>query len=151
MSPILNYTTGVAVERTLGEIQAILAKAGAKSILIDYSQGAPTTISFLVPTQWGDQSFRLPANIEAVYAVLVRQSARSQIPRRFATREQAARVSWRIVKDWLEAQMAIIEAEMVTLSEVMLPYHVQPTGKTLYQAMEEWRFALPPGREVNGD
>ncbi|MHB1131676.1 MAG: hypothetical protein ACYC4L_04740 [Chloroflexota bacterium] len=147
--PILNYTTSIAVEKTLGEIQAILARAGARSVLIDYSNGTPTAVAFIVPTQWGDQGFRLPANVEATWKALTKQSQSGKVPRRFATREQAARVAWRIVKDWLEAQMAIIEAEMVTLAEVMLPYHVQPSGKTLYQAMEDRRFALPEGRRAD--
>ena len=48
--------------------------------------------------------------------------------------EQAERVAWRIVKDWVEAQMAILESEMVKLDEIFLPYMVNDAGQTLYEA-----------------
>lgn len=38
--PILNYTTKIAAAKTVGEIQAILARAGAQSISIDYDEHA---------------------------------------------------------------------------------------------------------------
>lgn len=48
-------------------------------------------------------------------------------------REQAERVAWRIIKDWIEAQMAILESEMVTMDEIFLPYTLDNKGNTLYQ------------------
>ena len=141
---ILNYTTTIAAEKTLGEIQAILARHDAKSIFIEYANRQPVAVSFLVATRFGDRGFCLPASVDAVAEVLARQSRAGEVPKRFATRDQAQRVAWRIVKDWLEAQMAIVEAEMVTLDQVMLPYLTEPDGRTLYQVMSERQLALPP-------
>ena len=51
----------------------------------------------------------------------------------FADALRAERVAWRVIKDWLEAQLALIDAQMATLDQVMLPYLViDATGKTLY-------------------
>lgn len=142
--PILNYTTEIAASKTIGEIQALLVRAGARRIMTDYDDGGnPTTISFLVATLWGDRGFILPANIDAVYKVLVRQYNDRKIATKYATREQAARVGWRIVKDWVEAQLAIIEAEMVTLDQVMLPYMTVDRDKSLYQVMTQNQLMLP--------
>jgi hypothetical protein len=142
---ILNYSTTIGVGRTVGEIQDLLARRGARSILVDYDgQGNPTAIAFMIPTRFGDRGFRLPANIEAVWKVLTKQHQQGKVQRRFTTREQAARVGWRIVKDWLEAQMAIIETEMVSLEEIMLPYMTDQAGRTLFQVMEDRQLALPP-------
>lgn len=143
---LLNYTTSIAVERTIGEIQAMLARAGAKSILTEYSEGETTAISFLIATRFGDRGFKLPANVEAVERVLWRQYERGKVQRRFTSRDQAARVAWRIIKDWLEAQLAIIETEMVSFEQVMLPYLTEG-GRTLYELMERRHLALPPGKE----
>lgn len=142
---ILNYTTTIAVEKTLGEIMGMLVSHGANSIVTDYERQSPIALSFVIKTQYGEREFCLPANIEHVYAVLVRQCNTGKIARRYASREQSARVGWRIVKDWLEAQLAIIEAEMVTLDEVMLPYLRNDEGKTLYQVMSEKHLLLPSG------
>jgi hypothetical protein len=42
-------------------------------------------------------------------------------------------VAWRITKDWVEAQLAIIESQMVTTAQVFLPYAVTSNGQTLYE------------------
>jgi hypothetical protein len=146
--PLLNYTTTVSVDRTIGEIHGMLVRAGARSIMTDYDdQRRPLTIAFLVVTPIGERAFRLPANVDAVFKVLTLQSQKGQVPRRFVTREQATRVGWRIVKDWVEAQLAIIESGMVTLDQVMLPYmEDRVTGVSLYEAFVKQQLALPAAR-----
>jgi hypothetical protein len=146
---ILNYTTEIAASKTIGEVQSLLVKAGARKIMTDYDdEGNPTTISFLVATLWGDRGFILPANIESVYKVLTRQASQRKVAARYATKEQASRVGWRIIKDWVEAQLAIIETEMVTLDQVFLPYMVVDKERSLYQLMAAHQLALPaPGDE----
>ena len=144
--PLLNYTTTIDVSKTLGEIMGMLAGAGARSLQVDYEAGSPVGIQFLIATKFGDRGFELPADVERVWKVLLRQNEQGRVQRRFTTREQAARVAWRIIKDWLEAQLALIEAGMVDLPEVMLPYMLHESGKTVYQMMEAQQFkALPPG------
>ena len=82
------------------------------------------------------------------WKLLTEQSREGKIPRRFVTREQAARVGWRIIKNWLEAQLALIETQMVSLAQVMLPYmQVGQTGQSLYEAWRERQLALPPAGE----
>ena len=66
------------------------------------------------------------------------------MPRSFRTPAQALRVSWRIVKDWVEAQMAIVDTKMVTLDQVFLPYVIMPDGRTLYERVRDARFVLLP-------
>lgn len=51
--------------------------------------------------------------------------------------EQAERVAWRVAREWLLAQLAIIEAQMATLDQVMLPYLQVDGQKTLYAAYRE--------------
>ena len=137
--PILNYTTKIAANKTVGEIQAILAKAGARNVSIDYDETAePAAVTFLVPVRDQLVSFRLPSRWSGVWAALKDDPA---VPRALKTEAQARRVAWRIVKDWTEAQMAIIEAGLAELAEVFLPYAVNPnTGQTLFQEFEQNRL-----------
>ena len=44
---------------------------------------------------------------------------------------QATRTAWRIVKDWVEAHIALVETQMVTAPQVFLPYAVMRDGRTL--------------------
>jgi hypothetical protein len=142
---ILNYTTQISVDKTLGEIQSMLARAGAHSIKTDYEAGNPVKIAFLLKTAYGVQAFALPANIDAVYKVMERQNAAGKMRASFVNREQAARVGWRIIKDWLEAQLAIIETDMVTLDQVMFPYLLDSNERPLYELYVERQLALPSG------
>lgn len=144
---LLNYTTQIPASKTLGEIMGMLAGAGARSLQVDYDGGNPTGLQFLIATRFGERGFQLPANVERVWKVLSGQYDQGRVQRRFATKEQAARVAWRIVRDWLDVQLALIEAGMVDLEEVMLPYMVHDSGQTVYQLMQAQQFkALGPGK-----
>jgi hypothetical protein len=147
---ILNYTTEISATKTVGEVQALLVRAGARRIMTDYDdEGNPTTITFLIATIWGDRGFILPANIESVYKVLTKQASQKKVAARYATREQASRVGWRIIKDWVEAQLTIIETEMVTLDQVMLPYMTVDKDTSLYQLMAQHQLELPAGGDYD--
>jgi hypothetical protein len=146
--PLLNYTTTIKPERTAGEIQGKLAKAGASKILIEYGRdGYPTGLSFIIDTQFGPRPFKLPVVAEPVYAVLRKQYSNGQVPKRYVDMAQARRVAWRITKDWLDAQLALIETEMVPLEQVMLPYMTTDTGKTVFEALKDSQLKLPAGSD----
>lgn len=139
--PLLNYTTKVDVYTTIGAIQSQLVKHGAKKIMQDYDdQGHISALTFLIDTPAGMRGIRLPANVDAVHAVLTRQKVRCD-------REQAERVAWRIVKDWVEAQMAILESEMVQMDEIFLPYMVNNNGQTLFQVYRNNQLMLEGGEK----
>lgn len=142
--PIANYTTSIKTEKTVSEIQAMLARAGALQVLLDFDGSLVSAISFRLEHAGVMVSFRLPANISNIYVVLQRDD---NVPRRLKTIEQAARVAWRIIKDWLRAQLAIVEAEQAEMVEVFLPYAQNPeTGQTLYRQLEQSGFKMlaPP-------
>lgn len=134
--PIKNYTTNVDVYTTLGAIQGCLVKHGAKKIMTDYDDdGHVAALSFIVDTPSGPRGIKLPANVDGVQRVMVRQKVKSD-------REQAERVAWRILKDWVEAQMAILESEMVQMDEIFLPYMINNTGETIYQLYQRQQLML---------
>lgn len=146
--PILNYTTSVDVNKTMGEIQQCLAKRKVAAMMQEYdAAGVPSALSFRIQTPFGLMSYRLPANVDKVLAVLKKQRG---VPWKLQTKEQAARVAWRIVKTWVEAQCAFIESEMVTIDQVFLPYAQDATGQTVYEKLTGERFnglALPAPTE----
>lgn len=133
---ILNYTTSISSEKSAMEIQQKLVKASARAVLSEYESGVLSHISFKIDTKHGEMAFRLPANIDGVLKALQREP---KVAKAQKTREQAARVAWRIVKDWVEAQLAIIEADMATLPQVFLPY-MQTQQGTVYECFERNGF-----------
>lgn len=143
--PILNYTTKIDPLKTIMEIQVILAKAGARTINIDFDDsGRPKAVTFVVKVVDNWVNFRLPSNHAGVQSVLWDDPA---VPRSLKTEEQARRVAWRITKDWVAAQMAIIDARQAELAEVFLPYAVMPNGRTLFQEVRSGGLMLGSGLE----
>lgn len=106
---IANYTTKVDEIKTLTEIQQILAKHGAKSINMDFDAGRPSSLSFLIECGVIVIPFRLPSNWQGVLQAMKDDK---DVPNRFCTEDQARRVSWRITRDWVRAQMAIIRRQL---------------------------------------
>ena len=136
---IKNYTTTIDVYKSLGEIQTALSCRGARKIMIDYDrEGTPSGITFGMETPEGPRLFCLPANIEGVQEVFAREKVKAES-------RQAARTAWRNVRDWIMAQMAIIEAGQVEMSEVFLPYMQNKNGLTVYQLYKGGALALTGG------
>lgn len=135
--PIKNYTTKVDIYTSLGEIQGALARAGAQKIMVDYVDGKPTGVTFaLYRENFGLQGFTLPAAVDGTLRVFSRQNVKPD-------REQAERTAWRNIRDWVLAQMALIESCDVPIDEVFLPYLINKEGQTLYQIYSTGQLLLP--------
>lgn len=141
---ILNYTTTVDAFKTVSEIEYILMKHKAKSIMKNYEGESVTGLSFLIDTGFQQVPVRLPVKVDECLKVLQKEKQRGTKNIK-ATKEQAERVAWRILKDWVEAQMALLDIEMVRFEEIFLPYIETDNGKTIYQRLEGKQFLL----EVN--
>jgi hypothetical protein len=145
--PILNYTTKIDSFKTITEIQQMLAKSGANKCVIDNdSNGNPVSLTFCINWNGIMTAFALPCNFEGVLRAMKKSS---KVARSLCTEEQALRVGWRIVKDWVEAQLAIVEAQLSTIAEVFLPYVITKNGTTLYNYLQEDKTLLLPATEVN--
>ena len=137
---IKNYTTTINANKTIGEIQELLSKHGANAIMTEYKDGEVIGLSFKIMTSRGEMGIRLPANTERVLQVLKNQRKKNNQVK--DTMEQATKTAWRIIKDWIDAQMAILETEMVEMEEIFLQYVINNNGQTLYQAFKNNQLML---------
>lgn len=138
--PLLNYTTTVPASRTVAQITEILARSGAQQILTRYDGGRAVGVAFAIEAPHGLANYTLPVDVAAVAQVMRRDA-----PPRFKTPEQAERVAWRIMKDWIEAQIALISTRMVSFDQVMLPYMATASGQTVYEVYRDQQLALTAG------
>lgn len=146
---IKNYTSSVPVERTVGRIEQLLAKAGACGILKDYAAGRLIAISFRVNLPTGKLvAVKLPANTDAVYQSLRNQIVRPRAGTLDKLREQADRTAWKLMQDWIEVQLSLIAMQQVDFMQVFLPY-VWDGRRTYYEALKSDNFlALPETTEA---
>jgi len=159
--PIKNYTTEISEERTIGEITGLLVAKGARQITIKYDEaGRAEGVSFYLLIEGMPIPFRLPCNFDGVFRYMLRQykdrSARWKFEQNPESKNQARRIAWRIIKDWVAAQMALIEAEQASMPQIFLPYcTINISGDTAESVTMFDRFmeqvtkqkALPPQQE----
>ena len=131
---IKNYTTGISASRTMVEIEELLVGAGAEAIQKTYrGDGRVEALMFKLQ----GRGYKLPANTEKVYEILKQHHREGQ-----ALKEQSERVAWRVLKDWLHAQLSLIAIGQAEVEQVMLPYMWDGT-RSFYEIIKERQFALP--------
>jgi hypothetical protein len=147
MKAIKNYRSTLEINKIFEYIQQVLVMHGANQITFDYgTDGKIYGVTFVIEVSGKRLPVRLPARVDNVHAILEKQYKAGLI-RRKLDQEQAYRVAWRNILDWLVAQMTLLEIEMVQLEEIFLPYIVNPQGKTLFEVFEGYHFQLPLPQE----
>lgn len=136
--PISNYTTKITPDTTIGQISRMLSKFGATRIITDYHDGEVASLQFMLELKGRALFYQLPANAEGVLKTLERDNVAKQ----YRNIDHARGVAWRIIRDWIEAQLAIVDAGQAQLAEVFLPYAIAKDGRTLYQHIEDGTVKL---------
>ncbi len=142
--PIKNYTTTIDAEKSVSQLQDLLRKKGARRVLVDYDEkGRPEAVAFeLELAQPEGVPFRLPFQIRARPEAMKRCLwADEDVPRRYRTLEQAERVAWRLVYNWIDVQMAFVEAGQAAMAEPLLGFAIsthrngEGVPKTFYEEL----------------
>jgi hypothetical protein len=131
--------------RSFEIIQQTLATHKAKQIVLDYADdGRVNALAFSLEIEGRLHAFRLPARVENVERILYGNRELTS-----AQKEQAYRTAWANIRDWVTAQMALIDTGMVKPEEVFLPYMLNRQGQTYFEALQENHFLLPSGEEAS--
>lgn len=141
---ILNYTTKIDPEQTISEIQKMLSKHNVTGMYTEYDGPNVSAVSFKILVDGRPMGFKLPCNWRSVEQIFKDQdSGKRKRTRRWNIKtgqyeavvtdykDQSIRTAWRVIKDWIEAQLALVEINMVTLPQVFLPYTIMKDNRTL--------------------
>ena len=133
---IKNYTTKISATQTVGEIQEILATHGAKKVMLEYGEGGSvSSITFALECFGSLQAFRLEAKPQGVMSVMAKEKTKCDL-------KQAERIAWRNVKDWISAQIALVETEQASMEELFLPNMVDKNENTVYEVFKSGKLML---------
>lgn len=136
-----NTYTKTPVETMLKEIQKALLRVRATGMNYKFDgAGHITGLSFGLDIKGKSVGFLLPINTEKVRIVLKREENK-----RWDEDEYVYRVAWANMRDWVVAQMALIETEMAEPLQVFLPYAQDKTGKTLFEKVVDSNMLLGDG------
>lgn len=144
-----NYTSGQPAERSINFIEAKLVAHGARQILKLYNdKNQVSGLCFNITIDGQLLPFKLPARLDQCEKILTQNLSRRAKPEtKKRIPEQAARTAWKILADWIDAQMAMIEMSQVEITEVFMPYLYDANKqRTCFEMFKERGFkALLPG------
>ncbi len=151
---IKNYRSDRPIERIFTELQQTLGTHGAKHISYDFGDdGRVQGITFTVKVNDRFFPIKLPARVEQAQAVLRKQWEAGIISHKVGKEkaygdEQAYRVAWSNILDWVQAQMALLEIGMAEMEEIFLPYMQDNQGVTYFERVKERGFLLGEGKKT---
>lgn len=156
-----NYTSNVPVSETLHRIEQVLIKSRVSGIMKEYGPtGKVVAVTFEIRMPNKNQYMvRLPANEEKATDALWKDYANGDSLTRdgsellFTGRkkksrkdfvEQGSRTAWKIIQDWIEVQMSMIQMEQADTLEVFMPY-IWDGRQTVYNRIKSngYRALLP--------
>ena len=145
---IKNYTSGVAIETTIGRINSKLAAAGAAGITTLYDERKLVkAIIFHIDVNGKQISIRVPANVEACFQAMWKDHclhhSRPREETKSRIRDQAQRTAWKLVQDWIDVQISMIVMRQAEFLEVFLPY-VWDGRQTLFESAKGGGFKMLP-------
>lgn len=141
-----NYTTTINAKKTVSEIEELLVKNKATDIWKEFDvSGNVISLNFAVMTEYGKMPFKLIVNAEAVQQILIEQKKEGLINisnKDVLDIDYARNVGWRILKDLIDAQMAVVSVKMRKLEQVFLAdIWDARTGRTFFEILSEKKFA----------
>lgn len=131
---IRNYTSSVPVTNSINYIEHRLSTAGASHIAKFYEGNRPVGMIFQISQNSIPLTFKLPAKSESVFNVLYSAVKRPRPSTKETIRMQSDRTAWKILSDWVDIQVTMIQLEQAEFAEVFLPYfYDQKSNKTLFE------------------
>jgi hypothetical protein len=148
MSGPLNYTTIVAADKTAHECMVILGKYGAKRAGLAYGKDRiPMGITFVLGTRWGERGYEIALNFDGTRLALERAYKARKIERRYTEYAHAQKVAWRVLKMWLESNLAMIEAGLAEPEKALFPYMLLAPEHTLFDEYDQQQPSITAGEQ----
>jgi len=138
-----NYTSNVPVTTSINRIEHRLSTVGASPISKMYQEKHPVGMIFQLKINDMPMTFKLPAKIDAVFNVFWKEIRRPRPGTETNIRNQAERTAWKILSEWIDIQVSLIQLEQADAVEVFLSYSYDPKAdKTLFEKVKEGSLKL---------
>lgn len=160
-----NYTSDVPVSQTIYRIEQTLIKCGVRGITKEYGpQGEVSAVRFHIPIMGREATIRLPADKDKAQDALWENYSDGELfapdgkslawqskkkKNRASFKDQAERTAWKIIQDWIEVQMSMVQMNQAEPEEVFMPY-VWDGRSTFYHRVKDagYRVLLPEKTEA---
>lgn len=149
-----NYTSDVPVHITIGRIEQILLKCQVSGIMKEYGPGGKVlALTFSVRfSEDKTVAVRLPAKEEECLVALWKEYAAGcrtttdgrvvssyKKKTRDSFRGQAEKTAWKLMQDWVEVQMSMIQLNQADIREVFMAY-IWDGKQTFFDRLKSQNF-----------
>jgi len=150
-----NYSTSIKPEKTIMEIEKMLSEFGAKKIMKEYdNKRRPVLLAFMVGIEnQREIPIKLGVKIPQILMTFDEEIEKGLLPKHYSGDvEKAFKVGWRILKDWVYAQLTKIRLHQAKPLEVFLGFvYDDIRGETFYEKLEKNKFeAIGYNKEDSG-
>ncbi len=153
-----NYTSDVPVSQTLSKIESALIHCGVSGIAKEYAPnvvGKIVALTFIIRLDGlNPVTVRVPVDegkalqclwldyangekLDAAGSAILYSSRKKKKRADFI--EQAERTAWKLMQDWIEVQLSLIQMKQADFMQVFLPY-VWNGKTTFYESMRESNY-----------
>ncbi len=134
-----NYTSDMPVSASILKIKKLLIDMNVRSVIEEYGPDKKIVgITFTIDIHNQTAIFKMPANIEKVFAVLWKEVKNPHRANRANYMDQAERTAWKNISDWVHIQSSLVAMEQAQFTEIFLPYLLNPkTGRTAFELFQE--------------
>jgi len=137
MLPYENSTTG---DKALGEIQKILQRFNCQRFghMTDWEQG-----HVLVQFAWNGRNISMPVSYRGYATAWLREHPYSYRMRSTEKEHQAkaleiAKVAvYSMLRDWIKAQITMVETGLLSFDEVWMPHIMLPNGQRVIETVKQ--------------
>ena len=136
---IKNYTTSISASKSISEIIDFVIEINASGISQVIEDKKCIAINFAITEErlGNTITYRLKANPEAAYQILISKRKRITPEIKENISIQANKVAWRILRDWVHAQCALIQLGQATPIQLFLSYALdEKTNTTIFERIQ---------------
>jgi hypothetical protein len=138
-----NYTSTVPAEKSVSNIEKRLVGSGATNIVKTYENGILGGLYFTIRHNKSDLPFKMPARVAQVHERLLSNIRRPHKNTVKKLQAQSERTAWKLLSEWVDIQLTLVELGQADLAEIFLPYvYDHKLKKTLYEKISSGDLKL---------
>ncbi len=143
MKNLKNYTSEMPVEKSIKKIHRLLNESGAKDVHFTYTDMLCKSVKFMMPIKETTLVFSIDAKPDAVFKVMLSKYKNPSRVNKVKLKEQALRTCWKLIADWVEIQLSLVEIEQAEFTEAFFSnIYDMNTHQTFYQRVKDGGFML---------
>lgn len=123
------FATKTTVDKSQADIIAVLRRYGASGFGFRRMGDVVEVTFHMLNEARAERTVVIPLSVETVYRKLVAmRESRVKVSARRVTREQAERVAWRVLLDWIDAALLAVSVGAQTIEEAFFAHSVIVTS-----------------------